>query len=543
MDNMIFRFSHSSQKKTDYRNNQRTTIKIETARKMPFTATHKSERCMNTKSLFVLVAVLGLASAGSAADNTATPALRPNFVVINIDDLGYGDIGPYGSTLCRTPNLDRMAQEGRKLTSYYAAPVCSPSRASLMTGCYPKRVLPIPGVLFPGSAVGLNPKETTVAEVLKAAGYATGMIGKWHLGDQPEFLPRKRGFDYYFGLPYSNDMGPAEEGVKSSFGMPLPVRKNNAKAQAQTDDETGIKGMAQPPLPLVENEQVVERVRADVQTTLIKRYTEKALQFIRDNQKHQFFLYLPHNAVHFPHYPSEAYRGKSQKGLLGDWIQEVDWSVGQVLNGLRELKLSEKTLVIFTSDNGGPINQGGLNLPLRGGKGSTLEGGMRVCTIAWWPGKIPAHTATDEITSMMDILPTFAALAGGKIPAGRKIDGGNIWPVLSGAPGAKSPHEVFHYYRGLKLEAVRSGPWKLQLDKEQLYNLQQDIGEATNLAAQNPEIVQRLKTQAQQMKDDLGLDGVGPGCRELGRVTSAKPLMQHDGTIRPEYNKQNSRLP
>ncbi len=312
--------------------------------------------------------------------------------------MGYADIGPFGSTLNRTPNLDRMAAEGRKLTCFYAAPVCSPSRAALMTGCYPKRSLPIPHVLFPGNDVGLDPREVTVAELLKEQGYVTGIIGKWHLGDQPEFLPTRQGFDTFFGLPYSNDMGPAEDGVKSNLGDPLP--KNKAK------------GKGQPPLPWLRNETVVKRVLADDQTTLVARYTEEAVEFIKKNKDKTFFLYLPHNAVHFPIYPGKAFQGKSNNGIYGDWVEEVDGSVGQVLDTLRELKLDRNTLVIFTSDNGGTPRA--VNAPLRGFKGSTWEGGMREPTIAWWPGKIPAGTSTDAITGMIDILPTLVKLAGGE---------------------------------------------------------------------------------------------------------------------------------
>lgn len=471
---------------------------------------------------------------------------RPNFVIINVDDLGYGDIAPFGSKLNKTPNLDRMAAEGRKLTCFYAAPVCSPSRASLMTGCYPKRVLSIPSVLFPGAALGLSPKEPTVAELLKAVGYTTACIGKWHLGDQPEFLPRRRGFDYYLGLPYSNDMGPGEDGSKSSLGDPLP--KKNAvkpgekavKATAEKlkgvygGDETGIKGSDQPPLPLVENDKVIARVRQGEQCGLVKRYTEAAVKFIRDNQDKPFFLYLPHNAVHFPYYPGADFQKKSANGNYGDWVEEVDWSVGQVLATLRELKLDSRTLVLFTSDNGG--TKRGVNLPLRGEKGTTFEGGMREPTIAWCPGKIPAGTSTDAVSAMMDILPTFVKLGGGKTPSDHKIDGGNIWPVMAGEAGAKSPHDVFYYYRGLKLEAVRSGPWKLRLiNKTELYNLESDIGEANNVADANPEVVKHLKELAEQMKDDLGLDGVGPGCRPMGHVDKPQSLISQDGTIREGF--------
>jgi arylsulfatase A len=459
-------------------------------------------------ALVFLLAVVGVLR---AADT-------PNLIFINIDDLGYADIGPFGSKLNCTPHLDRMAQEGRKLTCFYAAPVCSPSRAALMTGCYPKRSLSIPHVLFPGNDVGLAPEEITVAELLKKQGYATGCIGKWHLGDQPEFLPRQQGFDYYFGLPYSNDMGPAEDGVKSSLGAPIPKRKG--------------KGQGQPPLPLLRNETVLKRVLAHDQTTLVALYTEEAVKFIREHQEERFFLYLPHSAVHFPIYPGEAFQGKSNNGIYGDWVEEVDWSVGQVLDAVRELGLSENTLVVFTSDNGGTPR--GVNAPLRGYKGSTWEGGMREPTIAWWPGKIPAGTETDAVTSMMDILPTFVKLAGGSPPPDRTLDGGDIWPILTGEPGAKSPYDVFYYYRGLNLQAVRSGPWKLHLAKTDLYNLETDIGETTNVTAANPEVVQRLRNLANKMKDDLGVEGIGPGCRPLGKVPNAQPIISHDGTFRTD---------
>lgn len=475
---------------------------------------------------------------------------KPNFVIINIDDMGYADIGPFGSKLNRTPNLDRMAAEGMKLKCHYAAPVCSPSRASLMTGCYPKRVLPIPSVLFPSAALGLNPAETTVAEVLKEQGYATMCIGKWHLGDQPEFLPTKQGFDHYFGIPYSNDMGTAAEGSKSDLGAPLPA----IKAPPANDDDTipdiGLGGNRQPPLPLVRDGKVVDRIDANGQQSITKRYTEEAIKFIRENKAHPFFLYLPHNAVHFPIYPGRDFAHKSPNGIYSDWVEEVDWSVGQVLDALRELKLDANTLVIFTSDNGGTPRA--VNTPLRGFKTTTWEGGMRVPTIAWWPGKVPASTATDEITGMLDVLPTFASIAGGKLPE-RKIDGGDISPILLGKAGAKSPHaDAFYFYRGLKLEAVRSGDWKLRIAGPdapkknggkaaahevfpQLYNLADDIGESKNVAADHADVVARLQALAELQKTDLGLDGVGPGCREMGRVKKPQSLISRDGKIRDGF--------
>lgn len=454
--------------------------------------------------------------------------VRPNFVVINIDDMGYADIGPFGSTINRTPNLDRMAKEGRRLTSFYAAPVCSPSRASLMTGSYPKRSLPIPHVLFPCDGLGLSPKEVTVAEVLKEAGYATAIIGKWHLGDQPEFLPNNQGFDLHFGLPYSNDMGPAEDGAKSDLGKPLPTAKVKR----------------QPPLPLLRNGKVVKRVRPDDQQSLVEIYTDEAVKFITEKKDTPFFLYLPHNAVHFPIYPGKKWAGRSPHGIYSDWVEEVDWSVGRILDTLKSLGLAERTLVIFTSDNGGTPRA--VNKPLRGNKGSTWEGGIRVPTIAWWPGRIPGGTSTDAIAGMFDILPTFAALSGGKVPTDRKIDGGNIWPYLSGLPCDKSVHDTFYYYRGMQLEAVRHGDWKLQIAQPakagakavakaagkpftpRLYNLKTDIGENEDVAAAHPEVVAKLKALVASMKEDLGLDGSAPGSRELGKAADPRPLIPFD---------------
>ena len=476
---------------------------------------HKSQTLAEADKFFVS---LGWLTA------TAASAPKPNFVVINIDDMGYADIGPFGSKLNRTPQLDRMAKEGRKLTSFYAAPVCSPSRAALMTGCYAKRALPIPHVLFPADAVGLSPKEITVAEVLKGAGYATGIIGKWHLGDQPEFLPNAQGFDLHFGLPYSNDMGPIADGVRSDLGKPIPAAKGAGKGQ--------------PPLPLLRNGAVVKRVLPDDQQSLVEIYTNEAVKFIAEKKAAPFFLYLPHNAVHFPLYPGRKWAGKSPHGIYSDWVEEVDWSVGRVLGALRENGLAERTLVIFTTDNGGTPRA--VNTPLRGHKGSTLEGGMRVPTLAWWPGKIPAGTENDAITGMFDILPTFAALADAPLPADRKLDGANIWSHLAGTPDAKPAHETFFYYNGLRLNAVRHGDWKLQIAmgnkagpaakdfQPQLYNLRTDIGEATNLASANPDVVARLQALIAKMKADLGTDGIAPGCREPGRVENPMPLIPHD---------------
>lgn len=461
---------------------------------------------------------------------------RPNFIVINIDDMGYADIGPFGSTINRTPALDRMAAEGRRMTAFYAAPVCSPSRAALMTGCYPKRSLPIPHVLFPADPVGLAPEEVTVAEILRPAGYATAIVGKWHLGDQPEFLPNAQGFDLHFGLPYSNDMGPAEDGVKSDLGKPLPQTK----------------GKGQPPLPLLRNGKVVRRVLPDDQQSLVEIYTQEALAFIEAHRQQPFFLYLAHNAVHFPIYPGKKWAGRSPHGIYSDWVEEVDGSVGQVLDAVRAAGLAERTLVLFTSDNGGTPRA--VNRPLRGNKGSTWEGGVRVPMIAWWPGMVPAGTSSDAICGMFDVLPTLASLAGAALPADRKLDGADLRGVLQGDPAAAPPHEAFYYYRGLELEAVRDREWKLVLPKPRqgaagergkktptlLYNLAADIGETTDVAAEHPEVVARLQSLVAAMESDLGTQGPAPGSRRLGRVEHPEPIIHYDGSIRPGFELESA---
>jgi len=379
-------------------------------------------------------------------------------------------------------------------------------------------------VLFPGNDVGLAPEEVTVAEVLKAAGYTTGIIGKWHLGDQPEFLPLQQGFDSYFGLPYSNDMGPTQDGVKSDLDAPLPKPKENE----------------QPPLPLMRNNTVLKRVLPDDQQALVELYTDEALNYIAAHKAEPFFLYLAHSAVHFPIYPGKQWAGKSPHGYYSDWVEQVDWSVGQVLDAVRNEGLSERTLVIFTSDNGG--TKRAVNSPLRGFKGSTLEGGVRVPMIAWWPGQVPAGTQCDAITGMFDVLPTCAALAGGNVPGDRKIDGANIWPQMAGDADAKPAHETFYYYRGLQLQAVRCGDWKLELPpaknpkaKAKLYNLKTDIGEATDVAAANAEVVEKLQALVEAMKNDLGIDGEAPGSRPLGKVEDAQPLIGQDGKVREGF--------
>jgi arylsulfatase A-like enzyme len=456
----------------------------------------------------VLVAPL---AAPQAAGQPAT-AGKPNFILFLCDDLGYGDVGPFGSKLNRTPNLDRMAREGMRLTSFYASPVCTPSRAQFMTGCYAKRVS-MPVVIFPSCPTGLSTNEQTVAKLLKAQGYSTMCIGKWHLGDQREFLPTRHGFDHYFGLPYSNDMGGGEEDPK----------KNK-----------------RPPLPLLRDESVIEAPA--VQDTLTVRYTDEAVKFITENKSQPFFLYLSHTAVHVPLHPGSNFRGKSQNGTYGDWVEELDWSAGRILDTVRELGIASNTLVIFTSDNGPWLvkgKDGGIAGPLRGGKGSTWEGGMREPTIAWWPGHVPAGSACAATTANLDILSTFVTLAGGQVPADRVIDGKDISPLLFGKAKA-SPHEAFFYFNGETLQAVRSGPWKLGLPSQfdqkkkgllasgvpRLYNLETDIGETKDVAAEHPDIVSRLQGYLAQMDADLGEKKKGPGVRPPGRVAQPKPLVK-----------------
>jgi arylsulfatase A-like enzyme len=413
-----------------------------------------------------------------------------------------------------------MAAEGMKLTSFHsAAAVCSASRAALLTGCYPQRVS-ILGALGPQSKSGIHENETLISELLKTRGYATAIFGKWHLGHLPQFLPTRHGFDRYFGLPYSNDMWPFHPTNKSF-----------------------------PPLPLMEGEKILEH-NPD-QTQLTTWYTERAVQFIAENKDRPFFVYLPHNMPHVPLFVSDKFKGKTERGLFGDVIAEIDWSVGQVLAALQEHGVDDDTLVLFSSDNGPWLSYGnhaGSAGPHREGKGTTFNGGHLEPTLARWPGKIPAGSTCNELTGTIDVLPTFARLAGAEVPHDRKIDGRDIWPLLSGQPGAKTPHDRFYFYWNLGLEAVRSGPWKLHLPHEYrmlagepgkdgqpgpyktarielaLYNLENDIGESRNVADEHPEVVQQLLALAEEAREDLGdsLTGRrGTGRRPSGNAGSA----------------------
>lgn len=446
---------------------------------------------------------------------------KPNFVIIFTDDQGYGDLSCYGGKHVSTPRIDQMAAEGSKLTSFYvAAPVCTPSRAALMTGCYPKRINMATGsnfgVLLAGDRKGLNPRETTIAEVLKTAGYRTGIFGKWHLGDQPEFLPTEQGFDEFFGIPYSHDI------------HPYHPRQSHFKF---------------PPLALLENRKVIETdPDADF---LTKRITEHAVSFIEKNKEQPFFLYIPHPIPHVPLHVAPPFMKNIPKAtaealklekagtidynarekLFSQAISEIDWSVGRILDTLRANGLDENTLVIFTSDNGPGRYRSNSPLvkhagPLRGRKGTTFEGGMREPTVIRWPGKIKAGSSNDEIMTAMDLLPTFARLAGAQVPTDRVIDGKDIWPTLEGE--ASTPHQAFFYHKGNTLSAVRSGKWKLHTNRgrpTQLFDLENDIGEENNVLKSNPQVVEKLSGYLKAFAKD-----VADNSRPAAFVENPKPL-------------------
>lgn len=459
---------------------------------------------------------------------------RPNIILIFADDLGYGDLGCYGSQRNRTPNLDRLAAEGMRFTDFYvAAPVCSPSRAALMTGCYPRRVGLEGGddfiVLLPGDSIGLHPDETTIPSLLKSAGYCTKMIGKWHLGDQPEFLPTRHGFDSYFGLPYSNDMAP-------DLGRTL-----------------GAGRRPMPPLPLLHDEDVVER--DPNQAWLTDRYTAEAIRFIEANAEEEapFFLYLAHMYVHKPIYAPQQYLRESNNGVYGAAVEHMDAAAGALLDTLKRLNIDEDTLVIFTSDNGSGDRAEGSNQPLRGFKGQTWEGGMREPCIMRWPNGIRAGSICSELVTAMDLLPTFAQLAGKERPTDRVIDGQDISPLLLGHPDAHRPYEAFFYYGPTAtsgeqpkevgtLHAVRSGKWKLHLLRDELYDLDADIGEQNNIIAEHPAVVSRLRALADDCRHDLGDShtGVeGSYCRPAGHVENPQALTslnEMDPYIRALYD-------
>ncbi|MBI2438055.1 MAG: sulfatase [Lentisphaerae bacterium] len=466
---------------------------------------------------------------------------KPNVIIMLMDNLGYGDLGCYGSRKHRTPNVDALAREGMRFTGFYSTSgVCTPSRASLMTGCYPRRVnLQCSGqnlaVLMPVDQKGLHPDEVTLARLLKDNGYRTACIGKWHLGDQPPFLPTRHGFDEYFGIPYSEDMVPDESHPHW------------------------------PPLPLMRNERVIEA--PPDRDLLTRRYTEESIRFIRSNRDKRFFLYLAHampgSSEHS--FASGAFRGKSANGLYGDAVEELDWSAGAIMRTLKELQLDDRTLVIWTSDNGAVRHtpEQGSNAPLKGWGYETSEGAQRVPCIMRFPGQIPAGVVRDELTTMMDILPTVARLVGVQPPGNRAIDGHDISAILFNEPNARSPYDAigFFYYHLHQLQAVRAGAWKLYLPlerkflshrgnctegektKARLYDVRNDLGETRELAADHPEIVEKLSALAERARQDLGdWDHEGANQRRAGWVADPKGLERNLKVATKMHNKHKKEM-
>jgi arylsulfatase A len=455
----------------------------------------------------------GNALAMSAFRGTKLAPKRPNVVVIFTDDQGYQDLGCYGSPDIKTPNIDTLAADGMKFTDFYvASPVCSASRAALLTGCYPDRV-GVPGVFFPNMGhKGLSPKYVTIAEMLKTIGYKTKAVGKWHLGDEEEFLPTNQGFDSYYGIPYSNDMWAAKnmkyaenciyrEGVTQE--KLTEAFAEGAKTEGWKKGQAiGMKDM----VPLMRDEECIE-FPVD-QSTITKRFTNEGIKFISESVKKQkpFFLYLAHSMPHVPLYASAEFKDKSQRGRYGDVIEEIDYNVGRITEHLKKLDIEKNTIVVFTSDNGPWLimgEEGGSALPLFEGKMTTFEGGQRVPAIMKWPGKIPAGAICKEIATTMDIMPTLAHITGAELLTGQSIDGKNIFDLITAKEGAVSPHEFFFY---AYYNAVRWGNWKYhrkeifkvketERDAEgpTLYNLKKDIGESKNVIDQHPEIAKRLK--------------------------------------------------
>lgn len=445
-----------------------------------------------------VVTIIGLVFfQGSRSFGADLPG-SPNIVLIFIDDMGYGDIGPFGNTKVKTPHLDKFAAEGMKFTSFYATPVCSMSRACLMTGCYNARVS-IPGVLFPGSMIGLHSDEVTLAEIAKQKKYSTICIGKWHLGHREPFLPTKQGFDSYFGIPYSNDMTIDPKNAKFAKDCVFREGMTEEKARAEAIKNT---------VPLMRGVEVVE-YPAD-QSTLTKRYTEEAVKFIKDHKDGPFFIYLPHTMVHVPLAASADFKGKSQWGLIGDTIEEIDWSVGQIMQALKDNKLDDNTLVIFTSDNGAAS---GSAAPWRGKKGSVFEGGVREPCMMRWPRKIPAGTTCNQIAGNIDLLPTFAKLLGVKPPEDRTLDGRDITSLMFDAKAAPVRDTHLYFNGAGRLAAIRQNDWKLMLlspnkkkEKEVepgLYNLKDDPAETTDVSAKHPEVVAKLKKEADSREAEI----------------------------------------
>jgi arylsulfatase len=489
----------------------------------------KSRLCI----LIALAFLAPLLAPGVAAG--LTNERLPNIVIIFTDDQGYADVGVFGAQGFKTPHLDRLATDGRVFRNFHVAqPVCSASRAGLLTGCYPNRI-GIHGALGPRSKVGISDGEITLAELVKQRGYTTGMFGKWHLGDSSQFLPVRHGFDEYFGLPYSNDMWPLHPDYAN-----LPPDSPKLK-------------QAYPPLPLFEGDRIViPNVTHADQNQLTTWYTEHAVQFIEWNKERPFFLYLAHNMPHVPLHVSDKFRGTTARGLYGDVIEEIDWSVGQITAALQRAGVADRTWVIFTSDNGPWLSYGthaGSAYPLREGKGTCWEGGTREPCIMRWPGKIPAGSESKDMLMTIDLFPTIAKLIGANLPEHR-IDGLDAWPVIAGKSGATNPHSAYwFYYENNQLQSVVTGDgqWKLQLphtyrtldgrtgrsdglpipyeqvklEQNELYDLLADVREERNIADQNPDMVKRLEGFAEEARQELGdslSKRTGAGVRQPGRV-------------------------
>ena len=488
---------------------------------------------LNIKAVFILILVI-ISSCGDDSKHKNTISETPNIVLIFMDDLGYGDIGSYGATGYNTPHLDKMSQEGMRFTNFYAAQaVCSASRAGLLTGCYPNRI-GISGALFPNSKKGLNTNEITIAEMLKEKGYSTAIFGKWHLGDAKPFLPLQHGFDEFTGLPYSNDMWPVDfEGNAIS-------------------DTSNWRKKAFPPLPLIEGNKKIREIQTlEDQSELTTIYTEKAVDFIAKNKEKPFFLYVPHSMPHVPIAVSDKFKGKSEIGLYGDLMMELDWSVGQILKALKDNGLDENTLVIYTSDNGPWLNFGnhaGSSGGLREGKGTSWEGGQREPCIMRWPGVIPEGGICNNIASTIDILPTIKSITGGNLPS-HKIDGVNILPLLKGELNANPRNHLYYYYGRNNFEAIRKDNWKLVFPHKHrsyrgnlpgndgfpgstiqadfnsiaLYDLRRDPGEDYDVKELYPEVVEELKQLAEDARKDLGDDltgRIGENIRTAGSLTN-----------------------
>jgi arylsulfatase A-like enzyme len=501
-------------------------------------------KMINVKSLIGLGLTSVVAGQLTAQTSTSFKPATPNIVIILMDDMGYGDIGRTGANQYDTPNLNRLADQGMQFTWYYSPqPVCSASRAGLLTGCYPNRV-GITGALLPSAQIGINSEETTIAEILKTKGYHTGIIGKWHLGHHKEFLPLQHGFDEYYGIPYANDFWPVDfDGV--------PIQLKDTTSLSPDGKYMATLRMTFPILPLIEGNEKVGEIRTlSDQDKITTDYTERAVKFIEQHKNEHFFLYLPHSMVHVPLGVSARFRGKSKQGMFGDVMMEIDWSIGEVMKALVRNGLDKNTLVIFTSDNGPSLafgNHAGTTGGLREGKATCWEGGLRVPCIMRWPGIIPEGTICNKLASGIDILPTLASITGASLPD-KKIDGVSLLPLLLGDMTASPRHNFYYYYQKNSLEAVQKDYWKLILPHKciwsyvgvdpgkdgwpgktvsftiteaELYDLRRDPGERYNVASVNPEIVSELQALASEARQDLGDDNMkvtGANRRKPGSV-------------------------